>query len=133
MKLLYQCMTKATTAKGDQMKYGYNWLFARRSRLKVFEDHLECGDWKIKNEEIKEATLYSIRSILFFPGFVLMIKTEEKTYHFGLNGGKYWKGELPFDVKREKGKLGYDKISIIIRIMIIGYLVYLVWESFVKK
>ena len=125
---LYQCLTKATTATGDQMKYGPNWVVARRARLKVFPDRLECGDWTIPNEEITEAVLFSIRSLVFIPGYVLRVTTDEATYHFGLNGGAFWKGELPFPVTRKKGSLGYSKLSIAVRVIALGDLVYALWQ-----
>jgi hypothetical protein len=99
-------MTKATAAAGDQMKHGPNWALSRRAILKVFDDRLECGDWKVPFSEISEAKLYSIRSTLFIPGYVLQIQTHEQAYHFGLNWGSFWTKELPFPVKRERGKLG---------------------------
>ncbi len=124
---IYKCMTKATTAEGDQMKLGPNWVTARRATLKVFPDRVECGDWTIPNEKIEEATLYSIRTSLIIPGYVLKLTTEEKAYHFGLNAGKFWKGDLPFSVKREKGKLTYSKFSIVIRIALVAYICYHIW------
>ena len=123
-------MAKATVAEGDQLKYGPNWLLSRRARLKVFSDRLECGDWKIKREEISSAVLYSIRQSLVIPGYVLKVETDGKTYHFGLNYDSFWKGELPFPVKREPGKLTYSTFSIAIRLAAMGALAYFLWQRF---
>jgi hypothetical protein len=83
----YKCMTKAVSAAGDQMMYGPKWILSRRGILKVFEDRLECGDWRIDYSDIREAVLLSIRSgIIPIPGFVLRVETPAKTYHFGPNG-----------------------------------------------
>jgi hypothetical protein len=120
-------MTKATTAEGDQLKFGPNWVTARRATLKIFPDRIECGDWIIPNEKIEEATLYSIRTSLIIPGYVLKLTTEEKAYHFGMNAGNFWKGDLPFQVKRERGKLTYSKLSIAIRIALVAYICYHIW------
>lgn len=133
MEPLYQCMAKATAAEGDQMKYGPNWIFAKRARLKIFDDHLECGNWRINNSEIKEAVLYSIYSTFVIPGYVLRIRTPEKTYHFGVNWGSFWKGDLPFNVLRIKGKLGYSLTSVILRLVILGYLAYFIWKTFLRQ
>ena len=51
-------MTKATTAEGDQRKYGPNWVVSRRGSLKIFDDRLECGDWRIDYTEIKALSLF---------------------------------------------------------------------------
>lgn len=124
---IYKCMTKATTAEGDQMEHGPNWLRSRRARLKVFDDRLECGDWILPFSDIREAVLFRICSTLFIPGYVLRVQTEQRTYHFGLNAGSFWKGELPFAVKRETGKVGHSAFSIVLRVMLLGYLIYLIW------
>ena len=128
--LLYKCMTKATTAQGDQMRYGPNWILSRRAILKVYDDHLECGDWSIDYTTIREAVLLSIRSSFFVPGYVLRIQTSDKVFHFGLNWGRFWKGELPFAARRERGKMAYSWFSIIVRAGLIGYILYLIWARF---
>lgn len=129
-KLLHKCMTKATTAEGDQRKHGPNWVVSRRGSLKVFEDHLECGDWQIAYSEIDKAVLYSFRSFfLRLPGYILTVDTKDKTYHFGLNGwGDFWKGRLPLAVEREKGKLQFSWFSILVRVILVGYLGYSLWQ-----
>lgn len=123
-KLLHSCMAKATTAEGEQLQYGPNWVLARRATLKIFDDHLECGDWSVPYEQMQSATLYSIRSFLLVPSYVLQVNTTEKQYHFGLNWGAFWKEELPFKVNREKGKVKYSKFSIVVRLLLLSYVIY---------
>ena len=127
---LYKCLTKATTAEGDQRKYGPNWITSRRGRLKVFDDRLECGNWRIEYPEITSAILYSFRTFfLRIPGYILTIETDDKTYHFGLNGrGKFWKGDLPFEVSQEKGKLNFTWFSMIVRVILFSYIAYMLWQ-----
>jgi hypothetical protein len=123
-------MTKATTAEGDQRRYGPNWVLSRRAFLKVFEDHLECGDWRIDYTDITDAVLCSFRStFLRIPGYILTVATSERTYHFGLNGwGEFWKRDLPFAVRREQGKLGFTWFSIVVRLILFGYIGYVLWR-----
>jgi len=83
---LHRCMTKATIGCGDQRKHGAKWATARRGLLKVYDDRIECGDWCIHYDEFNDAILYSFRSFFLMPGYILMVKTAHKTYHFGLNG-----------------------------------------------
>ena len=129
-ELLHKCMTKATAAEGDQRRYGPNWLLSRRASLKVFDDHLECGDWRIDYSEIKNAVLCSFHTFfLRIPGYILTVETKHQTYHFGLNGwGRFWKGDLPFSVQREKGKLGFTWFSIAVRLIVVACIVYLIWQ-----
>lgn len=126
---IHTCVTKAVVADGDQLESGPQWLTARRARLKLFDDHLECGDWSIPYEDIHEAVLTSFRShILQIPGYVLAVRTDSKTYHFGLNGFRFWEGELPFPVRRTKARLRLSLFSFVMRAVVVGCIAYLVWE-----
>ena len=129
---LHKCMTKATTAEGDQVRYSPNWIVARRAILKIFDDRIECGDWTIPLSKISDAVLVTFRGNFFLEAHLLRIDTAEKTYHFGLNAGEFWKGELPFEVKRERRKLAYSWFRIIFRIILLCTLGYLLWEWLAK-
>jgi hypothetical protein len=125
---VYSCITKAIVADGNQLRTGPKWVTSRRGRLKLFGDRLECGDWTIPYVNIREAVLSSFRSpILRIPGYLLAVRTDSDTYHFGLNGGRYWEGELPFPVQRQKARLKMSMISIVARVLLIGYALYVVW------
>jgi len=120
-------MTKAIIADGDQLETGPQWITSRRARLRLFDDHLICGDWNVRYDEIREAVLASFRSpILRIPGYILSVRTATHTYHFGLNGWRYWNGELPFPVTRKRTRLRMSWISIAARVILIGYLAYAV-------
>ena len=119
-------MTKATTAEGENLRRSLNWVVARRAILKVMPDALVCGDWRIPYNQIDEAILFSIWSI--YPGFLLRVRSGETVYQFGLNWNPFWKRELPFPVSREKGKLKYSTFSIIARVILLGYVAYIVWK-----
>ncbi|WP_145053506.1 hypothetical protein [Lignipirellula cremea] len=126
---MHRCLTKAVIADGDQVRVGPKWITARRGRLKLYSDRLECGDWRIAYEDIREAVLSSFRSpLLRIPGYVLMVRTDHLTFHFGLNGWRYWKGELPFPVTRQDAKLKFSPISLLARAGLLGYAIYLVWN-----
>ena len=127
-------MTKAVIADGDQLQLGPQWITSRRAQLKLYDDRLQCGDWTIHYDEIRDVVLASFRSpLLRIPGYVLSIRTDTKTYHFGLNGRRYWKGELPFPVKRTDSKLRMSAISFLARAVLIGYAVYFVWRWLSKS
>ena len=127
--LLHKCLTKATTAEGDAARYSHNWAFSRRAMLQVWSDRLVCGDWTIPYATISEAVLLTVRQ-MFRPCHILRVRTVERTYQFGLRATDYWAGELPFQVSREKGRLGYSAFSIAVRLVIVGYLLYHLWERF---
>ena len=127
-KPLYRCMTKAVDAQGDHLRYSPAWVTARRGILKVYPDRLVCGDWTIPVTGIREAVLSSFRSSFGIPGYVLRVDTEMKTYHFGMNGNRFWKGALPFPVRREKAKLAYSAFSIIARCILVAFLIYYIYR-----
>ncbi|MEM6810074.1 MAG: hypothetical protein AAF574_12620 [Pseudomonadota bacterium] len=125
--LHHTCMTKGTLAEGDQLRYSANWVTARRASLRIWSDRLECGDWVIPYVSIQEAVLVSLWQGIF-PCYVLQVRTAEHTYSFGLNRGRFWKGDLPFEVRREKGKLGYSKFSIASRVFgLLGAVTWAWW------
>ena len=122
-------MTKATTAEGNEIRRSFNWVVSRRAILRVFDDALECGDWRIPYDTIDEAVLFSTWS-MFIPCYVLRVSTDGTLYQFGLNPGSFWKGDLPFPVTREKLRLQYSWFSILVRISAVAYLIYLAWQYF---
>ena len=118
-KPIYQCRAKGVRGAAEEFEYGLKWITARRAFLKVFDHQLECGDWTIPYEEIKEAELFHTRSGII-PCFILKVKTEANTFQFGLSGNKFWKGELPFQATRTKGRLKFSLFSLAFRILLIG-------------
>jgi hypothetical protein len=126
-ELLHKCMTKATTAEGTDIRRSFNWVVSRRAYLKVCDDALECGDWRIAYDTIDEAVLFSTRTMLI-PCYVLRVSADGTLYQFGLNPGSFWKGDLPFPVTREKMRLQYSWFSIAVRIAFVGYMISLAWQ-----
>ncbi|MBX7245511.1 MAG: hypothetical protein K1X53_08425 [Candidatus Sumerlaeaceae bacterium] len=125
---LYQCMTKATTAEGEDIRFSQNWVTSRRGTLRVTTESLECGDWHIRYSDIREAVLFSTRQ-MFIPCYVLRIRTGSQIYQFGLNPGSYWKGELPFPVRRERMALRYSPFSIVVRLLLLAAVAYSIWKT----
>jgi hypothetical protein len=91
-------MTKATTAEGDDIRRSLSWVLSRRGILQVKTDSLVCGSWTIPYSEISEAVLFSLRGVVF-PGYVLRVKSGNQIYQFGLNPGRFWRGDLPFETR----------------------------------
>ena len=127
--LVHQCLTKATTAEGEELRYSHNWVVSRRAMLEVWSDRLVCGDWTIPYDSITKAVLVTV-PLLFRSCHVLQIDTAGKSYQFGLRATGFWAGALPFPVTREKGRLGYSAISIVARVIIVACLIYFIWRGF---
>jgi hypothetical protein len=122
-------MTKGVRGAPEEFEYGLKWITSRRGFLKVFGNRLECGDWRIPYPDFEEAVLFQTRSGII-PCFILKIRTNENTFQFGLNGNRYWKGQLPFEVTRTKGRLKYSPFSIMLRV---GLVAGLVWYFFLRQ
>ena len=98
---IYTCMVKGITSdKYEFIGRSPEWITARRGLLKIFDDHLECGDWIIQNTEIESAALKT-RRFLFLGGHILMIKTAKTVFQFGVNANPFWASGLPFPVTRD--------------------------------
>lgn len=125
---LFRCMTKGTTAEGDDIRHSLSWIFSRRGSLYVFADRLECGDWTIRYNEMQQAVLFRTRQLLI-PCYVLRIKAHGRIYQFGLNPNRYWEGDLPFPATRESMALSYTWFSLALRLAAGAGLIYLWWRN----
>lgn len=125
-------MTKATTAEGDDIRRSANWVTARRGLLKVYDDHLTCGNWTIPYADVEEAVLFRTRQ-MFIPGYVLRVKTQGRIYQFGLNSGRFWTSDLPFSVERRTAKLKLSWFSMAVRAAALAVLGYWIWDQFFRE
>jgi hypothetical protein len=125
---LYIAWVKGTTGEIGPPRYSANWSIARRGWFKVFPDRVECGDWVIPSEDIREATLFEARQ-WFIPVYVLSLATKERTWQFGFNGWSRIASYLPFSVKRERVRLRYSAFSVGIRALLLAYLAYWLFKK----
>ncbi len=126
-KPLYRCWTKATDRETGEPRRSLNWVASRRAWFSIFEDRLECGDWCIPFESVRKAIAYRTRS-MFIPCTVLRIETAEKTFQFGFNPWARPVEKLPFHILEEAVRLQHSAFSIIVRVVLLLYIVYLVWD-----
>ena len=123
--LLYRCWTKATTQETGEPRRSFNWVRSRRAWFKVYEDRIECGDWTIPTSAVENAVLYEARQF-FIPARVLSVEAEGVTYQFGFNPWCRVGQHLPFDVRNEKIKLSGSPFSIVVRLVLLVYIIYLI-------
>ena len=127
-KPLYRCWTKATNREEGEPRRSLNWVGSRRAWFKVYEDRIECGDWTIPTSAVQDAVLYEA-SQFFIPARVLSLEAEGVTYQFGFNPWCRVGQHLPFEVRNEKIKLGGSPFSIVVRLILLGYIIYLILMS----
>jgi hypothetical protein len=126
---LYRAWTKAILTDGSAPGYSASWMTARRGWLNVYDDRLECGDIIIPIEGIEGALLYEARQ-WFIPVYILTVTTPEGTYQFGLNPWTKIAAHLPFPYRRERVRLQYSSFSSLLRVALIAYVVYLLYQRF---
>ena len=124
----YKCFCKATNREDKEPRYSHNWVAAKRAMFKVFDDRIECGAWNIPFSEIKSAHLYKTKQ-MFIPVNVLQLVTEKGNYQFGFNPWATPFKHLGVEYGQSEIKLGYSKFSIALRILLVAYIGYLVWEE----
>lgn len=118
------------------------WAGARRGFLKVYNDAIECGDWRIPYSEIKQAELVSF-PYFFTRAYLLRVQTASALYQFGVSPSGFWKGPLPFPANKSKFAGPTAIFAQILRIALlvwvqtfppagIPYLLYVVWLHFRK-
>ena len=125
---IYKGMTKGVVADEAIPMPSPKWITSRRGILKVYGDRLECGDWIIPFDQIKESNLYKDAG-LFYPGHVLRVVTNDRTYQFGLNPNRFWKNELPFKVERIQRSMTRTILVYGVRTLAIVALIYWLWTD----
>ena len=78
----------------------------------------------------ESAVLY--RGSFLSPGKVLEITTDETTYQFGLNPWTQLEAHLPLEFETRALKIGFSPFSLLLRVGIIGYLVYYAWSEYLR-
>jgi len=99
----------------------------RRVRLRIHGDALEFAGQHLSYEALDEAVLISVRQF-FVPSYVLRVESGGKTLSFGVNSNPFWCGELPFAVRRVKGKVRLPLVFKLLRLVLLGGLAWLAWR-----
>jgi hypothetical protein len=121
-------MCKATDREKGDPRASFNWVLSKRSTLKFYDDHIECGNWNFPNAEISGAILFRTKTY-FFNTPVLQFDYKDKTYQFGLNPWAKPEKYLKVNFNEEYTKLKYSKFSLGIRIFILGYILWLILKN----
>ena len=131
-KKIYSCITKVAKNENGNPRYSANWIVAKRGVFSVFEDCIECGNWKILFSEIKIAKLYKTKQ-MFIPVNVLELQTEKETFQFGFNPWANPFKYLKINYEIENVKLKMSKFSLIIRIVLFFSLILMFILKYFQK
>jgi hypothetical protein len=121
------------TTSNQDIQRGLDWVTSQRAVILLTEKKLVCGKWTIPLEAISKAQLLKINS-LFGGGQVLKVQTTDgKNYQFGMQLNHEWDNQQQLPLTIEKGQLKYSAFSMIIRLIAIGFLIYLIYERFIAS
>ena len=127
-KLLYQCLTKATNKEKGNPRRSQNWVFSKRAFFKLFDDHIECGNWNFLISEISNCIRFRTK-YLFTSVSILQFDAKGETFQFAFNPWanpfKYFK----LDYKEENISIKHSTFSIVLRIAIIIYILFYIWQK----
>lgn len=115
------------TEKNQGIKMGSDWVVSQRAVILLTDKRIICGKWTILLDTITTAQLLVIGS-----GQVLKIQTEDgKNYQFGMQFNSEWTTQQTLLLAVEKGQVKYSFFSIIVRLMLVGYLICWVYGRFI--
>jgi hypothetical protein len=119
------------TSTNQDIQRGLDWVISQRAVVLLTENKIICGKWSIPLDTISTAQLLKINS-LFGAGQILKVQTtDDKNYQFGMQLNPEWTNQQRLPLKYEKGQVKYSAFSIIIRIILVGYLIYWLYERFI--
>lgn len=115
-----------------EIKTGAHWVTAKRAVAILTNDRIICKDWEIFHKDIKSAELIRFKSLLS-KGQVLNITTNENVgYQFGMQRNTDWTKCKTLELNYVDKKIKMSTFSIVIRLFLVGYIAYLLYERFLQ-
>lgn len=123
--------SKGIMTKGNrEVERGLNWAASQRAVVLFTDKRIKCGKWDIPLYSIESAQLVKINTI-FGPGQVLKLETKDKeNYQFGMQMNRQWTEQDVLPLTLESGSVKFSVISIVLRLILVGYLIYWLIEAF---
>ena len=123
--------SKGITTKGDKgIEQGLHWVTSQRAVVLLTDKKIKCGQWDIPLENIETAQLLKINS-LFGPGQVLKLKTKDEIhYQFGMQFNPEWTNQSVLPLTLEQGQIRTSTFSLIMRLILVGYIIYWLLRTF---
>ncbi|MBP1630020.1 MAG: hypothetical protein H6Q15_913 [Bacteroidetes bacterium] len=122
-----------STSNNQKIEYGFNWVISQREVILLTDKNIICGKCIIPLESISSAELVEF-SPRYGNSFVLKICTKDNcNYQFGMQYNSEWINQRVLPLTIEKGRIKFSPFSIIIRVFIALYLMYLIYEQFINK
>ena len=121
------------TTDNENIQRGLDWVTSQRAVVLLTDKKLICDKWIIPLENIKTVQLLKIHS-LFGAEQVLKVQTDtEENFQFGMQINPEWTKQQVLPLTLEKGQVKNSAFSIIVRLVLIGYLIYWLYERFIQS
>lgn len=117
------------TSANKQVERGLDWITSQRAVVLLTNQKLVCGQWTIPLNEIISAKLIMVKS-LFGGGQVLSVQTVGRSLQFGMQINPEWANQKVLPLTIENGKVKNSSFSIVLRLFLIGYLIYVIYERY---
>ena len=117
------------TEKNQDIQHGLDWVTSQRAVILLTNKRIICGKWTIPIDSISAAQLLQMGS-----GQVLKIQTADgNNYQFGMQINLEWTTQQVLPLTIEKGQAKYSLFSILIRLLLVGYIIYWLYNRFLAK
>jgi len=121
------------TTTNQDIQRGLDWVTSQRAIILLTDKKIICGKWTIPLDTIANAQLVKINT-LFGGGQVLKVQTtDNKNYQFGMQLNPEWTNQKKLPLTLENGKVKYSAFSIIVRLILVGYLIYWLYVRFIAN
>lgn len=123
--------SKGIMTKGNrEVERSLNWATSQRAVVLLTDKRIKCGQWDIPLYNIESAQLVKINTA-FGPGQVLKLETKDKeNYQFGMQMNREWTKQEVLPLTLENGSVKFSLITIVLRLILLGYLIYWLIEEF---
>ncbi|OYU97396.1 MAG: hypothetical protein CFE21_03640 [Bacteroidetes bacterium B1(2017)] len=118
------------TSTNEDIRRGLDWVTSQRAVVLLTDQKIVCGNWIIPLDTISKAELVKINSLIG-AGQVLKVQTKEaKNYQFGMPLNPVWTSQQQLPLTLEKGDVKHSVFSILVRLFLVGYLLYWIYDWF---
>ncbi len=117
--------SKGMRAGEDKVvRRGVNWVASQRAVLLLTDKQIVCGKWNIPLNTVVRAQLVGVRTLLGSAHILKIVTIDQGYFQFGMQRNVEWVEQDALPVTRAEGALRYSPLSLIVRIGLIGYVVY---------
>lgn len=116
----------------SEVDTGAKWIVSRRAVAILTDKRIKCGDWDIPLSSINSAELINLRGLIS-KGQLLNISTEDNVgYQLGMQLNKDWLNSDHLKLEYLDKEIKISTFSWVMRIALLTYLAYLLYERFIK-